>query len=152
MKTYSPKPSEVERKWHVLDAEGKPLGRLASQAAHLLRGKHKPQFAPHLDIGDFVIVVNAAKVRVTGKKETDKIYYHHTGYPGGLRQRTFAEQMRRNPAKVVESAVKGMLPHNRLGRRIYTHLKVYSGPEHPHQAQIAGFGAVTTAETTGAKA
>lgn len=138
MKTYSTKPSEVEVRWHVLDATGRPLGRLATEAAALLRGKHKPQFAPNLLIGDFVIVVNADKVVVTGAKFTDKVYYRHTQYPGGLRTRTFKEQMGRNPTRVIEHAVRGMLPHNRLGRRIFTHLKVYSGPEHPHQAQVAG--------------
>src|SRR5438067_138328 len=105
MKTYSPKPSEIVHAWHVIDATDRPLGRLASEAAQLIRGKHKPQFAPHLDTGDFVIIVNAAKVHISGKKETDKVYYHHSGYPGGLHKRTFAEQMRRNPCKVVEAAV-----------------------------------------------
>jgi len=140
MKTYSTKPSEVERRWHVLDAEGRPLGRLASEAATLLRGKHKPQFAPNLPVGDFVIIVNAGKVRVTGNKAADKTYYHHTQYPGGLRQTTFRQMMEKHPTRAVEKAVRGMLPHNRLGRRIFTHLKVYAGPEHPHQAQLAGNG------------
>jgi large subunit ribosomal protein L13 len=140
MKTYSTKPTEVETKWHVLDAANRPLGRLASEAATLLRGKHKPQFAPNLPIGDFVIIINAEKVAVTGKKATDKVYYRHTQYPGGLRQRTFNELMAKDARKAIEHAVKGMLPHNSLGRRIYGHLKVYVGPEHPHAAQIAGFG------------
>lgn len=138
MKTYSTRPQDVERRWHVLDAAEQPLGRLATRAAHLLRGKHKPQFAPHLNIGDFVVVVNAEKAFVTGKKPEQKIYYRHSGYPGGLRQQTFDEVMRKNPRRAVEHAIRGMLPHTRLGRRIFTHLKVYSGPEHPHQAQIAG--------------
>lgn len=146
MKTYSPKPSEIQKKWHVLDATDRPLGRLATEAATLLRGKHKPTFAPNLDLGDFVIIVNADKVAVTGDKETGKVYYRHSGYPGGLKQATFAEVMAKNPRKVVEKAVWGMLPKGRLGRRIITHLKVYAGPEHPHQAQIAGN------EQTGAKA
>ena len=136
MKTYSPRPSEVLRRWHVLDAEGQPLGRLATQAAILLRGKHKPQFAPNLNLGDFVIIINADKVRVTGKKAEDKVYYRHTQYPGGLRQTNFREMMAKHPTRVVEKAVRGMLPHNRLGRRIFTHLKVYAGPEHPHHAQV----------------
>ncbi len=144
MKTYSPKPAEVERRWHVIDATGRPLGRLATEAATLLRGKHKPQFAPHLAIGDFVIIVNADKVEVTGAKKDDKIYYRHTQWPGGLRQITWRQQMQKDPRKVVERAVKGMLPHNRLGRRIFTQLKVYAGPEHPHQAQVAGYGADKT--------
>ena len=137
MKTYSPKPSEVQRHWHVLDAADQPLGRLASQAATLLRGKHKPQFAPNLALGDFVIIVNAEKVRVTGSKVDDKIYYRHTQYPGGLRQQSFRQMMEKHPTRAVEKAVKGMLPHNSLGRRVFTQLKVYAGPEHPHQAQIA---------------
>jgi large subunit ribosomal protein L13 len=140
MKTYSPKPSEVPATWHVLDAEGQPLGRLASQAAALLRGKHKPQFAPNLNIGDFVIIVNAAKVRVTGNKAEGKVYYRHTMHPGGLRQINFRQMMEKHPTRAVEKAVRGMLPHNRLGRRIFTRLKVYAGPEHPHQAQLAANG------------
>ncbi|MFN8559606.1 MAG: 50S ribosomal protein L13 [Dehalococcoidia bacterium] len=140
MKTYSPKPTEVTRRWHVLDAEGQPLGRLATQAATLLRGKHKPQFAPNLNIGDFVIIVNAAKVRVSGNKTEDKVYYRHTQYPGGLRQISFRDMLAKHPTRAVEKAVRGMLPHNRLGRRIFTQLKVYAGPEHPHQAQVAANG------------
>jgi len=138
MKTYSPKPADIHKRWHVLDAANRPLGRLATEAATLLRGKHKPTFAPHLDVGDFVIVVNADKVIVTGNKETGKVYHHHSGYPGGLKSATFAEVMAKNPRKVIEKAVWGMLPKGPLGRRIITHLKVYTGPEHPHQAQIAG--------------
>lgn len=137
MKTYSPKLSEVARRWHVLDADGQPLGRLATRAAVLLRGKHKPEFVPNLPIGDFVIIVNAAKVHVTGNKATDKTYYRHTQYPGGLRKTTFQELMSKNPVRAVEKAVHGMLPHNRLGRSLHTHLKVYAGPEHPHAAQLA---------------
>ena len=140
MKTYSPKPSEVPVAWHVLDAADQPLGRLATQAAALLRGKHKPQFAPNLNIGDFVVIVNADRVRVTGNKAEDKIYYRHTQYPGGLRQTNFRQMMEKHPTRAVEKAVKGMLPHNRLGRRIFTRLKVYAGPEHPHQAQLAANG------------
>jgi large subunit ribosomal protein L13 len=140
MKTYSPKLDEITREWHVLDAEGQPLGRLASRAAALLRGKHKPQFAPHLPVGDFVIIVNAEKVHVTGRKDDGKVYFHHTGYPGGLRQTTFRHMLEKHPTRAVEKAVRGMLPHNRLGRRLFTHLKVYAGPEHPHQAQVAGNG------------
>jgi large subunit ribosomal protein L13 len=140
MKTYSPKPSEVTREWHVLDAAGQPLGRLASQAAALLRGKHKPQFAPNLLLGDFVVIVNADKVVVTGNKETGKIYYRHTQYPGGLRQTSFRQMMEKH-----QKAVRGMLPHTRLGRRMFTCLKVYAGPEHPHAAQVNA-GAKTGAQ------
>ncbi len=150
MKTYSTKPREVPRYWHVLDATDRPLGRLASEAAVLLRGKHKPQYQPNLNIGDFVVIVNAEKVKVTGNKAEGKIYYRHSGYPGGLKAFTFREMMQRDPRKVIEHAVRGMLPHNRLGRRLFTHLKVYVGPNHPHQAQVAGFGAPNT-NTPGAK-
>lgn len=145
MKTYSPRPSEVPARWHVLDADGQPLGRLATQAAVLLRGKHKPQFAPNLLIGDFVVIVNAARVRVSGNKSEDKTYYRHTQYPGGLRQTTFRQMLEKHPTRAVERAVRGMLPHNRLGRRVFTRLKVYAGPEHPHQAQLAANG--TTGES-----
>lgn len=138
MKTYSPKMSEITREWHVLDAQGQPLGRLATRAAMLLRGKHKPQFAPHLPVGDFVIIINAEKVHISGRKDDGKVYFHHTGYPGGLRQTTFRQLMEKHPTRAVEKAIRGMLPHNRLGRRLFTHLKVYAGPEHPHQAQVAG--------------
>ena len=138
MKTYSTRLQDVERHWHVIDAADQPLGRLASRAATLLRGKHKPQYAPHLPIGDFVIIVNAGRVAVTGKKAEQKTYYRHSQYPGGLHKATFNEVMAKNPRKAVEHAVRGMLPHNRLGRRLFTHLKVYAGPEHPHQAQVAG--------------
>ena len=135
MKTYSAKPLEVERKWYVIDAEGKTLGRLATVCANLLRGKTKPEFTPHVDTGDFVIVINAEKIQVSGNKETDKIYLHHTGYPGGLKTATFKEMMAKDPTKVIEKAVKGMLPHNTLGAQQFTKLKVYVGSEHPHEAQ-----------------
>ena len=135
MKTYSAKPLEVERKWYILNAEDEVLGRLAGRIANILRGKNKPQYTPNVDTGDFVIVINADKVRVTGKKETDKIYYHHTGYPGGLKSASFKELMEKNPVLAIEKAVKGMLPHNTLGSEQFTKLKVYAGAEHPHSAQ-----------------
>ena len=135
MKTYSAKPLEVERKWYVIDAEGKTLGRLATVCANLLRGKTKPEFTPHVDTGDFVIVINADKIQVTGNKETDKIYYHHTGFPGGLKSISFKDLMKKDPTKAIEKAVKGMLPHNTLGAQQFTKLKVYAGAEHPHEAQ-----------------
>ncbi|MGN6244678.1 MAG: 50S ribosomal protein L13 [Motilibacteraceae bacterium] len=135
MRTYSPKPGDVQRQWHVIDADDVVLGRLATQVATLLRGKHKPTFAPHVDTGDFVVVVNAAKVALTGSKREQKMAYRHSGYPGGLRAVSYAELLEKDPRKAVEKAVKGMLPHNSLGRQMLTKLKVYSGPEHPHQAQ-----------------
>jgi large subunit ribosomal protein L13 len=135
MKTYNPKPGEIQRDWLIVDAEGKTLGRLATQIAERLRGKNKPQFAPHVDIGDFVVVINAEKIAVTGKKLEQKIYYKHSGYPGGLRERTLKEQLNRQPTEVLRKAVKGMLPRNRLGRAQLTKLKIYAGPEHPHEAQ-----------------
>ena len=135
MKTYSAKPLEVERKWYLLDAEGQTLGRLAVLAANLLRGKHKPQYTPNVDTGDFVIIINAEKISVTGKKETGKIYYHHTGYPGGLKSASFKELMEKDPTKAIEKAIKGMLPHNTLGQEQFNKLKVYAGSEHPHAAQ-----------------
>ena len=135
MRTYTPKPGEVQRTWHVIDADGVVLGRLASQAARLLRGKHKPVFAPHVDTGDFVVVVNAEKVALTGAKAEKKVAYRHSGYPGGLRATSYAELLAKNPRRAVEKAVKGMLPHNRLSRQQLTKLKVYAGPEHPHAAQ-----------------
>jgi len=135
MKTYSAKPLEVERKWYLIDAEGKTLGRLAVLIANMLRGKHKPQFTPHIDTGDFIVVINAEKVVVTGKKETDKIYYSHTGYPGGFKATAFKDLMAKNPCAAIEKAVKGMLPHNTLGQEQFNKLKVYAGPNHPHQAQ-----------------
>jgi len=135
MKTYSAKPLEVERKWYLIDAEGKTLGRLAVLIANMLRGKHKPQFTPHVDTGDFIVVINAEKVVVTGKKETDKVYYSHTGYPGGFKATAFKDLMAKNPCAAIEKAVKGMLPHNTLGQEQFNKLKVYAGPNHPHQAQ-----------------
>ena len=141
-KTYRLRASDIERKWHVLDASGRPLGRIASEAAHLLLGKHKPTYEPHLAMGDHVIVVNAAEVILTGNKASQKTYYRHSGYPGNLRARSFAQQMERDARKVIETAVRGMLPHNVRGRELFRHLKVYNGPEHPHEAQVnAGTGA-----------
>jgi large subunit ribosomal protein L13 len=137
MKTYSAKPKEIEQRWYLVDAEGKTLGRLATQIADTLRGKRKPQYTAHVDTGDFVVVVNAEKIRVTGNKLEQKRYYRHSGYPGGLRSRTLAEQLERRPTEVIRKAVKGMLPRNRLARRQITKLKVYAGPEHPHVAQKA---------------
>ena len=136
MKTYSPKAKDIEREWWVIDAADKALGRLAAQVANLLMGKHKPIYAPHIDTGDYVVVINAAKVKVTGKKAEQKIYYRHSGYPGGLKSPSFKEVFSRKPARVVELAVKGMLPSNRLGRTMFKKLKVYPGNEHPHQAQV----------------
>ena len=135
MRTYSPKPGEVTRTWHVIDATDVVLGRLASHVATLLRGKHKAIFAPHIDTGDFVIVVNADKVALTGAKLQQKRAYRHSGYPGGLRAVSYTELLETNPRKAVEKAVAGMLPHNSLGRKQLTKLKVYAGPEHPHEAQ-----------------
>ena len=135
MRTFSPKPSDIQRQWHVIDASDVVLGRLASRVATLLRGKHKPYYAPHGDTGDYVIVVNADKVVLTGKKLEQKRAYRHSGYPGGLRSIPYSELMAKNPARAVEKAVKGMLPKNSLGRRMAKKLKVYAGPEHPHQAQ-----------------
>lgn len=135
VRTFSPKAADVQRQWHVIDASDIVLGRLASQAAILLRGKHKPVFAPHVDTGDFVIIVNAAKVALTGNKLADKRAYRHSGYPGGLRSVTYSELMERSPERAVTKAVKGMLPKNTLGRQMLSKLKVYAGPDHPHQAQ-----------------
>jgi large subunit ribosomal protein L13 len=135
MKTYTAKPGEIERRWYVVDAEGRNLGRLATRIADQLRGKNKPQFTPHVDTGDFVVVVNAEKIAVTGKKLDEKIYYRHSGYPGGLKERTLREQLDRRPTEVLRLAVKGMLPKNKLAARQLTKLKIYAGPEHPHTAQ-----------------
>ncbi|WP_117211593.1 50S ribosomal protein L13 [Allorhizocola rhizosphaerae] len=135
MRTFSPKPGDIERQWHVIDASDVVLGRLASHAATLLRGKHKPIFAPHVDTGDFVIVVNAAKVALTGNKRATKFAYRHSGYPGGLKAVSYEDLLTKNPARAIELAVKGMIPHNRLGRQVLSKLKVYAGPDHPHQAQ-----------------
>jgi large subunit ribosomal protein L13 len=133
--THIVKTSDIEREWFVVDADGQTLGRLASNVARILRGKHKAIYTPHLDVGDYVIVVNAEKIAVTGNKMDDKIYYRHTGYPGGLRLATLRQQLVRHPTFAITAAIKGMLPHNRLGRRMLKKLKVYAGPDHPHQAQ-----------------
>jgi large subunit ribosomal protein L13 len=135
VRTYSPKPGEIERQWHVIDASDVVLGRLATHAAALLRGKHKPVFAPHVDTGDFVIIINASKVALTGNKRQTKMAYRHSGYPGGLTSVRYEDLLQTRPEKAVELAVKGMLPHNRLGARQITKLKVYAGAEHPHAAQ-----------------
>lgn len=135
MRTYSPKPGEVTREWHVIDATDVVLGRLASHVATLLRGKHKPTFAPHVDTGDFVVVVNAGKVALSGNKREDKFSHRHSGFPGGLTSVPFGELLDKNPRRAIERAVWGMLPKNRLGRKMLKKLKVYAGPEHPHQAQ-----------------
>jgi len=136
VKTFSAKPQEVERKWFVVDAQGQTLGRLATRVATILRGKHKPIYTPHVDCGDYVVVVNADKINVTGRKLDQKIYYRHSGYPGGLKEVSLRRQLQTHPERVVEAAVKGMLPKNRLGRQMYKKLKVYAGPDHPHQAQL----------------
>ena len=135
MRTYSPKPGEIERQWHIIDASDVVLGRLATHTANLLRGKHKPTFAPHVDTGDFVVIINAGKVALTGNKRQTKIAYRHSGYPGGLKSRTYTELLDKHPTKAVEKAVRGMLPKNSIGRAQLSKLKVYAGPEHPHQAQ-----------------
>ena len=135
MKTYTAKNETVRRDWYVVDAAGKTLGRLATEIARRLRGKHKPVYTPHVDTGDYIVVVNAEKVRVTGNKLNDKIYYRHTGYIGNLKQEPLGKLLKRRPEKVIETAVKGMLPKNRLGRDMFRKLKVYAGPEHQHQAQ-----------------
>ncbi|HEY9856914.1 MAG TPA: 50S ribosomal protein L13 [Stenomitos sp.] len=135
MKTYIAKPEEINRQWYVIDAEGQTLGRLATVVADLLRGKGKPLFTPNVDCGDFVIIINADKVQVTGKKNTDKKYIHHTGWPGGYRETTFEKLNKAHPERVIEQAVRGMLPHTRLGRAQYGKLKVYAGAQHPHAAQ-----------------
>ena len=134
-KTFTPRPSDVHHRWWVVDADGLPLGRLASEVASVLRGKNKPTFAPHLDMGDFVVVVNAAKVQITGDKATQKRYFRHSGYPGGLREESFEQMRAKFPERVVEQAVRWMLPRNRLGRQMYRKLKVYRGSSHPHSAQ-----------------
>lgn len=135
MKTYVPKQGELEKKWFIIDAEGKVLGRVAVEAAKLLRGKHKPQYTPYLDTGDHVIVINADKVRVTGTKVAEKMYYHHSGYKGGLRELTYRQLTEKHPTRAMELAIKGMLPHNRLGRELARHFRIYAGSEHPHEAQ-----------------
>ena len=135
MKTYTAKPGEVTRDWYLVDADGQTLGRLATLIADTLRGKRKPQYTPHVDTGDFVVVVNAEKIAVTGNKLDQKMYYRHSGYPGGLKERTLREQLERRPTEVIRMAVKGMLPKNRLAARQLTKLKIYVGPDHPHEAQ-----------------
>ena len=135
MKSYMARPLEVERKWHVIDAEGQTLGRLATEIARLLRGKNKPQYTPHVDTGDFVVVVNAEKIVVTGRKAEQKVYYRHTGYPGGLKETSYETMLERKPTEILRKAVRGMMPRTRLGRQQLRKLKIYAGPEHPHEAQ-----------------
>ncbi len=135
MRTYTPKPADITRQWHVIDATDVVLGRLASHVADLLRGKHKPIYTPHLDTGDFVVVVNAGKVAMTGNKREQSIVYRHSGFPGGLKRRSYDDVLNTRPERIIEKAVKGMIPHTTLGRHQLTKLKVYAGPEHPHQAQ-----------------
>lgn len=135
MKTFVTKPAEVERSWYVIDAEGQTLGRLATQIAVLLRGKHKPIYSPSVDCGDYVVVINAEKIKVTGRRLDQKKYYRHSGYPGGLSEITLRDQLDKFPTRVIEAAVRGMLPKNKLGRKMFKKLKAYAGPEHPHQAQ-----------------
>ena len=135
MKTYSAKPADIQQDWFIVDATGKTLGRMATEIAHRLRGKHKAEYTPHMDVGDFIIVVNAEKVAITGKKGTDKIYHSHTGYPGGLKSISFNKLIEKAPERTIQSAVKGMLPRNPLGREMFRKLKVYAGDQHPHAAQ-----------------
>lgn len=135
MRTYMAKPEEIERQWYVVDATGQTLGRLATKVADILRGKHKPIYTPHVDTGDYVIVINAEKIELTGKKWEQKKYYRHSSYPGGLKEITYDKLLKKNPEFIIEKAVRGMIPHNRLGRQIIKKLKVYAGPDHPHQAQ-----------------
>jgi len=135
MKTFNAKKEDIVRDWYLIDAEGKVLGRLASKIARRLRGKHKPIYTPHVDTGDFIVVVNAGKVSLTGKKLTDKIYYHHTGYPGGIKSQAAGKLLKEKPERLLRMAVKGMLPKNSLGRQMLKKLKIYSGSEHPHEAQ-----------------
>ena len=135
MKTFVTDPNKIEREWYVVDATGQTLGRLASQVAHVLRGKHKPIYSPSVDAGDHVVIVNAEKIHVTGRKLDQKIYYRYTGYPGGLKEITLRNLLQKHPTRVIEHAVRGMLPKNRLGRRMFKKLKVYAGPDHPHEAQ-----------------
>ncbi len=135
-KTFVTKPAEVQRVWYVIDAEGKTLGRLASEVAKILRGKHKPIYSPSVDCGDYVVIINAEKIHVTGRRLDQKKYYHHSGYMGGLTEVTLRQQLERYPSRVLESAVRGMLPKNKLGRKMIKKLKVYAGPDHPHSAQL----------------
>ena len=134
-KTFTPRPDDIDRSWWVVDASGLPLGRIASEVAHVLRGKHKPTFAPHMDMGDYVVVVNASEVAVTGAKSTGKQYFSHSGYPGGISEQSFTQLLEKHPGRVIEKAVRGMLPKNRLGRKMFKKLKVYAGSEHPHAGQ-----------------
>ena len=135
MKTVSAKKESVTREWYVVDATGKTLGRLSTEIANRLRGKHKPEFTPHVDTGDYIVVVNAEKVKVTGNKTTDKVYHHHTGYPGGIKSITFDQLIDKAPERIIEKAVKGMMPKNKLSQSMMTKLKIYAGSEHPHSAQ-----------------
>ncbi|TVM19761.1 50S ribosomal protein L13 [Oceanidesulfovibrio indonesiensis] len=135
MKTFTPTPKDINRDWYIVDAADQILGRLATQIATRLRGKHKPEFAPHMDNGDFIVVVNAEKIKVTGNKLNDKFYYRHSGYPGGIKSRSLADTLERKPEDVIMTAVRGMLPKNKIGRAMLKKLKVYAGPEHPHEAQ-----------------
>lgn len=136
MKTWTPKPADIQRQWWVMDAEGQVLGRLATRVAGILRGKHKPAYTPHLDVGDYVVIVNAEKIAVTGNRLAEKMYYRHSGYPGGLRELTLDQMLKRHPDRVLKLAVRGMLPRNRLGRQMLDKLRVYAGPAHPHAAQM----------------
>lgn len=147
MKTYSTKAKDIERQWHVIDASGQTLGRLCTKVAMLLMGKHKPYYVPTMDTGDYVVVINASKVRVTGNKADKKMYYRHSGYPGGLKEANYTKMMETFPTRVIEHAVRGMLPHTRIGRVMFKKLKVYEGASHPHQAQVGG--EVQTAEGSG---
>ncbi len=134
-KSYTPRAGDIERSWYVVDADGKTLGRLASQIAHVLRGKHKPAYSPHMDLGDHIVVINAEKIRVTGRKAEQKVYHRHTGYPGGLRTTTYEEMLNKHPDRILRTAVKGMMPNNVLGRQMFKKLRIYAGPEHEHAAQ-----------------
>jgi large subunit ribosomal protein L13 len=153
MRTYNAKPGEIQRDWVIVDAEGKTLGRLATVIADRLRGKTKPQYTPHIDTGDFVVVINAEKIAVTGNKLDEKMYYRHSGYPGGLKERSLRDQLDRQPTEVLRKAVKGMLPRNKIARQQLTKLKIYAGPEHPHEAQApiplftSGTGTATPADS-----
>ena len=138
MKTYSPSATDIHREWHVIDATGRPVGRLASEIASLLRGKHKPSFVEHLDVGDFVIVINAERVILTGRKDEQKVYYRHSGYHGGIKETTYERMLEKTPERIIEKAVWGMIPKTRLGRQQIRHLKVYKGSTHPHEAQVRG--------------
>ena len=134
-KSYTPRAGDIERRWYVVDAEGKTLGRLASKIAHVLRGKHKPTYSPHMDLGDHIVVINAKKIHVTGRKAEQKVYYRHTGYPGGLRTTTYEDMLDKHPDRILRIAIKGMMPNNILGRQMLKKLRVYAGPEHEHSAQ-----------------